>query len=126
MGDSRQPSDTNLDQCQHTVYEGEGVGTLLGTKLISNKWGIQSANIYIDNQAFITATTLIKPSAGYYIFNAFHNSIMALQKKHRHKNKDQVGSGTQRCRRNEEADEQVKKVIMEGSSITNKLQRTLR
>jgi hypothetical protein len=43
-------------QRHHTVYEGEGVGVVLGTKLISKEWGIRSAIIYTDNQAAITAT----------------------------------------------------------------------
>jgi len=38
-------------QKHHTVYEGEGIGAILGTKLISNEWNIQLAYIYIDNQA---------------------------------------------------------------------------
>ena len=65
-------------QHQHTVYEGEGIGALLGTKLIHNEWGIRSAYIYIDNCAAITATTLMKPCPGHYIFDALHNSITAL------------------------------------------------
>jgi hypothetical protein len=64
----------------HTVYEGEGVGALLGAKLISNKWGIRSANIYIDNQASIAAMSLTKPNPGHYIFDAIQDSIVALRK----------------------------------------------
>jgi len=40
------------------VYEGEGVGAVLGTKLVSNEWSIWLAIFYIDNQASITATQL--------------------------------------------------------------------
>ena len=54
-------------QRHHMVYEGEGVGTVLGTKLISNEWGVWSAIFYIDNQASITATQLINPSSGHHI-----------------------------------------------------------
>ena len=34
-------------QRHHMVYKGEGVGIVLGTKLISKEWGIWSAIIYI-------------------------------------------------------------------------------
>jgi hypothetical protein len=62
----------------HTVYEGEGVGALLGMQLIKKEWGIQSAIIYIDNQASISATILTKPKPGHYIFDALHESITML------------------------------------------------
>jgi hypothetical protein len=48
-------------QKHHMVYKGEGVGVILGTKLISKEWGIWSAIIYTDNQAAITATQLTNP-----------------------------------------------------------------
>jgi hypothetical protein len=44
-------------QRHHTVYKGEGIGALLGIKLIANQWNIRSAFIYIDNRATITAHT---------------------------------------------------------------------
>jgi hypothetical protein len=54
-------------QWHHTVYEGKGVGIILGTKLISR--GVWLATIYIDNQATIMATQLMKPSPGHHIFD---------------------------------------------------------
>jgi hypothetical protein len=33
-------------QRHHTVYKGEGIGAILGTKLIQKEWGIWSAIIY--------------------------------------------------------------------------------
>jgi uncharacterized protein (DUF342 family) len=36
-------------QQHHTVYEGEGVGAILGIKLLQKEWGIHSAIIYIDS-----------------------------------------------------------------------------
>jgi hypothetical protein len=67
----------------HTVYKGEGIGILLGIKMIRNEWGIWLANIYIDNQAFIAAVSLTKPNSGHYIFDAIQDDITALQDKHR-------------------------------------------
>jgi hypothetical protein len=69
-------------QAQHTVYEGEAVGAVLGIKLISKEWGVQSAILCIDNQAIIKATQLTKPSAGHYIIDILHESINVLKKKH--------------------------------------------
>jgi len=69
-------------QRHHMVYEGEGVGVILGTKLISKEWGIQSAMIHTDSQAAIMATQLVKPNSGHHIFNMLHDDIEALQKKH--------------------------------------------
>jgi ribonuclease HI len=94
----------------HTVYEGEGVGALLGVKLISNEWGIWLVNIYIDNQASIAAMSLTKPNPGHYIFDAIQDSIMALQKKHSGiKIKVKWVPGHKGVEGNENADEQAKK-----------------
>jgi ribonuclease HI len=114
-------------KCHHMVYEGERVGAILGTKLISKEWGIWSAIIYIDNQASIMATQLTKPNPGHYIFNTLHKNIEALKIKHciihlavqwipGHKGVDG----------NEQADKQAKKAIMEGSSDTQELPKILR
>jgi hypothetical protein len=67
-------------QQHHTVYEGEGVGAVLGTRLVSREWGVRSAIFYIDNQASITATQLINPTSGHHIFNTFNKEIEALKK----------------------------------------------
>jgi len=45
---------------EHTVYEWEGVGMLLGIKLLSNEWDIRAATICVNNQAAITATMSTK------------------------------------------------------------------
>jgi len=114
-------------QCQHTVFKGEGVGALLGMKLINNKWGIQSAIIYINNQASIKATMLMKPSAGHYIFNTIHKSIASLWKKHTGiKIKIKWVPGHKGVEGNKKADEEAKKVIMDGSSPADKLPNLLR
>jgi len=69
-------------QQHHTVYEGEGIGAILGIKLLQKEWGIRSAIIYIDSQAVITATQLTKPATGHHIFDALHEHIAKLHKKH--------------------------------------------
>jgi ribonuclease HI len=114
-------------QRHHTVYEGEGVGAILGTKLISKEWGIRSAIIYIDNQASITATQLTKPSSGHYIFDALHENIETLRKKHPGiQITAQWIPGHKGVEGNERADEQAKKAITEGSSDTRDLPKILK
>jgi ribonuclease HI len=109
-------------QQHHTVYEGEGIGAVLGTKLISKEWNIRSANIYIDNCASITATQLTKPNPGHYIFDALHKSIAVVRKRHRGiKITVKWVPGHKGIEGNEQADEEVKKAIMEGSNEANRL-----
>lgn len=110
----------------HTIYEGEGIRAVLGTCLIKKEWGIWPAYIYIDNQASITAMTLTKPNPGHYIFDAFHNTITALQKVHSSiKIKVKWVPGHKGMEGNDQADEEVKKAIMEGSSNTDGLPKFL-
>ena len=114
-------------QRRHTVYEGEGVGAVLGARLISNEWNIRSANIYIDNRASITATQLTKPNPGHYIFDALHKSIAAIQKKHLGiKITVKWVPGHKGVEGNEQADEEAKKAVTEGSSDEHKLPKMLR
>ena len=114
-------------QQHHTVYEGEGVGAVLGIKLISNEWNIWSAFIYIDNRASITATQLTKPSPGHYIFDELHNSVIALWKKHIGiKIKIKWVLGHKGVEGNECTDEEAKKAVMMGSSNKRKPLKFLR
>jgi ribonuclease HI len=93
---------------------------LLGTKLIGNEWGIRSVNIYIDNQAAITAMLLTKPNQGHYIFDAFQESITALRKKHSGmKIKVIWVPWCKGVEGNERADDQAKRAVTEGSSNTS-------
>jgi ribonuclease HI len=114
-------------QHHHTVYEGEGIGAVLGTKLISNEWGVRSAIFYIDNQASITATQLTNPTSGHHIFDAFHDCIEALKKKHsRIHLQIKWVPGHKGVDENEQADKQAKKAITEGSSDRSELPRHLK
>ena len=102
------------------------MGTLLGTKLISNEWGIWSAILYIDNRASILATQLTKPTAGHYIFDTFHKFIETLKKRHNIHVTVQWVPGHKGVEGNKRADEQAKKAIMEGSNDKRQLPKLLR
>ena len=114
-------------QRHHTVYEGEGIGAILGTKLMQKEWGIRSAIIYIDSQAAITATQLTKPTTGHYIFDALHEHVDMLRKKHSGlRIKIRWSPGHKGIEGNEQVDEQAKKAITDGSSDTEKLPKILK
>ena len=104
-------------QRYHTVYEGEGVGTILGTKLVSKEWGARSVIFYIDNLAIIMATQLTKPTSGHHIIDTLHRYIATLKAR----NHDLTVTfkwipGHKGVEGNESADTQAKKSITEGSS----------
>lgn len=109
-------------QRHHTVYEGKGIGAVLGTKLVSKEWGVRLAIFYIDNQVSITATQLINPTSGHHIFDTFNKEIEALKKKHSGiQLKIKWVPGHKGVEGNEQADAQAKKVITKGSSEQGKL-----
>ena len=103
---------------QHTVYEGEAIGVLLALHVIWGSWWIQSANIYIDNKAAITAATMRKSQAGHYIFDAIHKLIGFLIAECRHMTlKICWILGHKNVEGNKKADKLAKKATVEGSSV---------
>lgn len=110
----------------HTVYEGETCGILLATKLILNELNIDSVIIYADNRAVITASTLMKPSPGHHLLDAFHKAVGVI--KQRHPGIDiQIKwfPAHQGIIGNEAADSAAAKATAHGSSPTNKLPKLL-
>src|SRR6266436_7144007 len=51
---------------EHTVYEGECVGVLLGLELLKRKRNVRGITMYIDSQAVIQASTSNRPAPGHY------------------------------------------------------------
>lgn len=87
---------------------------------MTKEWAIQSATLCVDNQATIRATQVTKPHPGHYLTDIFHRDLKALKKKH---NSIWVvvrwTPGHKGIEGNEQANEQAKKVITEGSSNTS-------
>jgi hypothetical protein len=69
---------------------------------------------------------LTKPTAGHYIFDAFHKEIETLKKRHNIRVTVQWVPGHKGVKGNKRADEQAKKAITEGSSDKQQLPRLLR
>ena len=63
---------------EHTVYEGECVGILLGLELIKRQRNAQRVTMYIDSQAAIQATMSNKPAPGHYLLDEVHKQYRIL------------------------------------------------
>ena len=99
------------------VYEGEGIVTVLGAKLISSEWGIWLAIFCINSQAAIKTIQLTKPKPGHYIFDMLHKSLERVINQHPGiKITVRWTPGHKGIEGNERADEEAKRAITEGSS----------
>jgi hypothetical protein len=112
----------------HTVYEGEGVGMILGLELLRKESQVEGmVSMGTDNIAAIGVTQAIKPGPSHYIWDIFHRRMSMVQNKHKEMDllvkwvpghMDIVG--------NDRADAEAKKAATVGSSITRKLPAPLR
>ena len=103
-------------QSYHTIYEGEGISTILSTKLVSKEWGAWSVIFYIDNLAIIMATQLTKPTSGHHIIDTLQiHSYTKSQKPQPHSHV-QMDTRTQRGWGQRISRHTSKKSITEGSS----------
>ena len=112
----------------HTVFEGEGIGMILGLELIREEEVAEGMiPIGIDNTAAISATHAIKPSPSHYIWDILHRRVAMVCNKH--KRLDILVKwtpGHMGIEGNERADEEAKKAAREGSSPSHKLPAPLR
>jgi ribonuclease HI len=68
---------------QHTVYESEIVGMILGMELVRTETlYVGRVILGVDNQAAIQATQLTKPVAGHYLVDIFHKRVSRALERH--------------------------------------------
>ena len=70
---------------EHTVYEGECVGQLLGIRLLNRlhpNLNISTVTIAVDNQASILAHATRKPGPGSYIINHVQDALSTAKRIH--------------------------------------------
>ncbi|KAJ3476748.1 hypothetical protein NLI96_g10952 [Meripilus lineatus] len=67
----------------HTVFEGEVCGAILGLEIIAATPRITKATILLDNQAAITALKKRPPKSGQHLVKLFHTTMERLKAKRR-------------------------------------------
>ena len=112
----------------HTVYEGEGIGMILGLELIREERRVEKmVSMGTDNTAAIRATHAIKPGPSHYIWDIFHKRLSMVQ--NRHKDMDLLVKwvpGYMDIVGNDKADREAKKAVTHGSCPLHKLPAPLR
>ena len=112
----------------HTVYEGEGVGMILGLELIREEHRVRGmVPVGVDNTSAIIAMHSIKPGPGHYLWDLFHRLLQMVTNKH--KNMDLLVRWTPGhidIEGNEEADKEAKVAAQYGSSPNQSLPAPLR
>ncbi|GBE89552.1 RNA-directed DNA polymerase from mobile element jockey [Sparassis crispa] len=68
---------------EHTVYEAEVVGFILGVKLIHSEFVVYSASCAGDNKASVRATRLRRPAPSHYLLDVLHRDVDLLIRKHK-------------------------------------------
>jgi hypothetical protein len=66
---------------EHTVYEGELVGLMLGAGLLWKETNIKRVTFCTDNQAAIQSLDSFKPGPGHYIADGFLHMIAGIHHK---------------------------------------------
>jgi ribonuclease HI len=112
---------------KHLVYEGEGVGMVLGLELLRGQQNVSTVSIGIDNQATIVATGLIWPAPSHHVWDILHKRLDMVKRMHR----DMALTirwtpGHMGIAGNEAADVEVKEASQTGSSPANRLPAPLR
>lgn len=112
----------------HMVYEGEGIGMILGLELIREEREVEGmVSMGIDNTAAICATHAIKPGPGHHIWDIFHKRMAMVQ--NRHSKMDLLVRwvpGHIDIAGNDKADAEAKKAALDRSSPTHSLPAPLR
>lgn len=108
---------------EHTVFEGEVVGSGLGTELLrTERKRVRTASMYIDNQASIRSTQLSRSTPGHYLTDHLNRQMMRVFKRHPQLQlKICWIPGHRDVAGNEAVDVEAKKAVTEGSSSDNHL-----
>jgi len=112
----------------HLVYEGEGIGLVLGLECLREELEVEGfMPMGVDCHAAIKATGLLRPAPSHHIFDMFHKRLDMVLRRH---------DGMELLIRwtpghidiagNERADEEAKKAAQEGSSPHRELPAPLR
>lgn len=68
---------------EHTVFEGEVVGSGLGTELLrTERKRVRTASMYIDNQASIRSTQSSRSKPGHYLTDHLNRQMLRVFKRH--------------------------------------------
>ncbi|KAF8870223.1 hypothetical protein BD779DRAFT_1395768, partial [Infundibulicybe gibba] len=113
----------------HTVYEGEGVGIILGLELLRKeaKGSVTRVRMGVDNQAAITSTASIKPKPAHYLWDMLDKRLNLVMNRHPNaKLAIRWTPGHEGIDGNEWADEVAKEASQLGSSPSKDLPATLR
>ncbi|RPD52559.1 hypothetical protein L227DRAFT_473530, partial [Lentinus tigrinus ALCF2SS1-6] len=68
---------------EHTVYEAEIVGTVLGAELLrTERMKPKDPLIALDSKAALQASETSRPRPGHYLTDLFHSSLLKVAKAH--------------------------------------------
>ena len=97
---------------EHTTYEAEAIGVLLGLKLLQRMKDVKKATIFLDNQGVIQAIARHQPKSAQYILGQIHelaNRVATPSRRQRIDLSIYWISGHDGVRSNEEVDVEAKR-----------------
>lgn len=114
---------------EHTVYEAELMGIMLGAELLKIEDKITKGMISLDNMAAIAATGFTHSMSGHYLVNMVHAGMAEVKKRHKIWGKGLTVRwvpGHKGVVDNEAADEEAKKVARGETSPAGQLPKSLK
>ena len=114
---------------EHTVYEGEIIGTVLGAELLrAERRTPRLPSIALDSTAALQASEITRPRPGHYLTDLFHDRLEAAKKAHEAMEEVVMRwvPGHMEVYGNELADEEAKKAARGECSATASLPARLR